>query len=237
MNFGTNENTLVWLLFGLFGLVFLFIAVVRPFLDLRARQKAEKAVVSAQKAAFGFAKEDGAESDENLKIGKLFNLYHSQIDKYQQETQSRATTSFTYAVFAMLAGLAVLVWGGFILVYGGVSDHLISGSVVSAIGAATSAYITKTFLDVHKLSLIQLNHYFKQPVLNSHILTAQRLSDVLNGRSKTKAFEDIIDKVVKLILAEQSQSAALIGSISQQFNKPPPRRRRKPGTGPSGGQT
>jgi hypothetical protein len=29
------------------------------------------------------------------------------------------------------------------------------------------------------LSLLQLNHYFKQPVINSHILTAQRIADKL----------------------------------------------------------
>jgi ABC-type multidrug transport system fused ATPase/permease subunit len=117
-------------------------------------------------------------------VGRLFNLYNKQIEKYQRETQSRASYSFLLAVLSMIAGLGILVWGGWTIVHD--PNLVASGSVIAAIGGAMSAYITKTFLDVHKLSLRQLNHYFKQPVLNSHILTAQRLTDLLEDKDAKK---------------------------------------------------
>ena len=58
--------------------------------------------------------------------------------------------------------------------------------MIAAIGGAISAYITKTFLDVHKVSLQQLNRYFAQPVINDHILMAQatRMLSRMIHRSK-----------------------------------------------------
>ena len=71
--------------------------------------------------------------------------------------------------------------------------------MIAAIGGAISAYITKTFLDVHKVSLQQLNRYFAQPVINDHILMAQRLADALpNDSPKQKAYEGIIASVTAL---------------------------------------
>jgi hypothetical protein len=112
------------------------------------------------------------------------------------------------AVFSMMAGLGILVWGGWTIVND--PNHVAAGSVIAAIGGAMSAYITKTFLDVHKLSLRQLNHYFKQPVLNAHILTAQRLTEQLDDKeAKRKALEGIIKRVADLVTAEQAQPVIL----------------------------
>jgi hypothetical protein len=108
----------------------------------------------------------------------------------------------------MGAGLGVLIWGGFNIVSGD-TQHLISGSIVATIGGALSGYITKTFLDVHRLSLLQLNHYFRQPVLNSQILNAQRLADLLNGEARQRALESIVARVCDLIDAERAKDAAL----------------------------
>jgi hypothetical protein len=61
-----------------------------------------------------------------------------------------------------------------------------------------------------RLSLLQLNHYFKQPVLNTHILTSQRLTDLLQDeKAKQKALEKIIATVCDLIHAEQAQAVVI----------------------------
>jgi len=136
-------------------------------------------------------------------IAKLFNLYSKQIEKYEVQTQARAGWSFLLAVASMGAGLGFIIWGGHQILISGDWVNVAAGGTIAAIGGSISAYITKTFLDVHRLSLIQLNHYFRQPVLNAHILTAQRLAEELKDEAaKRGAYENIIKKVSDLIISD-----------------------------------
>jgi hypothetical protein len=108
----------------------------------------------------------------------------------------------------MIGGLTVLLIG----VWHVFNEHepalTIPTSAVTIVGAAISGFIAKTFLDVHQTSLIQLNHYFKQPVLNSHILTAQRLMELLEHGDQQDAIKDIIKTVLLLIPAEQAHRSS-----------------------------
>ena len=147
-------------------------------------------------------------SENSISNANLFNLYSKQIEKYQQQTRFRASLSFAFAIFSMLAGLTFIFWGGTVILRGPGWENTAAGSAISAIGGSISAYITKTFLDIHKLSLHQLNRYFKQPVLNDHIIMAQRLADVLqNDSAKQKAYELIIASVTKLIIDQSNEQS------------------------------
>jgi hypothetical protein len=140
------------------------------------------------------------QSKQALVLGNLFNLYNTQIEKYQDETRSRASWSFYIALVAMFSGFGFIVWGGQYILTQTNWDHIAAGSCIAAIGGSISAYITKTFLDVHRISIQQLNRYFDQPVINDHILMAQRLADNLTDNSaRLKAYEGIISSVVALI--------------------------------------
>jgi hypothetical protein len=139
------------------------------------------------------------ESQRILQIGSLFDLCNKRIEKYQAETEARARWSFYFSVIAMIAGLSVVLFAAKVLL----KTPTWEGASVAAIGGAISTFITKTFLDVHKLSLQQPNHYFRQPVLHSHILTAQRLADQLpDQNAKQDAYKSIINKVLELINAD-----------------------------------
>lgn len=150
-----------------------------------------------------------------LRVGTLFDLYSKQIEKYQTETQARAGWSFIFAIIAMFSGLGFVVWGGTHILADSGWGHVAAGSGISAIGGAISAYITKTFLDVHKLSLNQLNHYFRQPVINAHVLTAQRLADELsNDAARQKAYETILHNVVALIREDAQLHSDGVDTVS-----------------------
>lgn len=139
-------------------------------------------------------------SQEALQVGNLFNLYSKQIEKYQTETQARAGWSFIFAIISMIAGLGFVVLGGVYMLTNPGWEHAAVATAIAGIGGSVGAYITKTFLDVHRLSLSQLNHYFRQPVLNAHILTAQRIADQITDNTvKQKAYEQILTKVAALI--------------------------------------
>jgi multidrug transporter EmrE-like cation transporter len=144
-------------------------------------------------------------SAEKVNPAALFDLYNKQLESYQVQTRGRASWSFFCAVISMAAGFGFLLWGA----HAAISTGL-AGATVSGLGIAMSAFITKTFLEVHKLSLLQLNHYFKQPVINSHILNAQRLADGLNDLdTKIEAYESLIHEVIKLVATEQGESVDL----------------------------
>jgi len=139
-------------------------------------------------------------SQPAIEMGRLFNLYSKQIEKYQLETRWRATLSFIFATFAMSFGFGFVLWGGSVLLTANETIALAAGGVISTVGGAVSAFITKTFLDVHRLSLTQLNRYFRQPVINDHILMAQRLADESNDPdTRKKAYETIINSIAGLI--------------------------------------
>jgi len=136
-----------------------------------------------------------------IAMGRLFNLYSKQIEKYQQETRTRASWSFVFAIISMFLGMAFVFWGGTFILSDTGTDKVAAGAAISAIGGGISAYITKTFLDVHKLSLTQLNKYFKQPVINDNILMAQRLADDVDDTEVRKeSYKNIIDSITGLIV-------------------------------------
>ena len=171
---------------------------VQIFVDARRRFAAAEAVSQAESVAF--SSDPAHERDPESERNRLFNLYSKQIERYQQQTRSRATWSFAFAIIAMTAGFVSIVWGARSMLGDAATSQMVAGGAVASLGAAASAYITKTFLDVHRLSLAQLNHYFQQPVINEHILMAQRLADHLGDQNaRLEAYRLIIRQVATLI--------------------------------------
>ena len=156
------------------SIVFLLITIYLIIrIDKSTSKDAEKKVEEAEKEAYGFP----SENQDGIKMERLFDLYSKQIEKYQIETRGRATLSFIFAILSMSLGMGFIFWGGSFILTDPNANHVAAGAAISAIGGGISAYITKTFLDVHKLSLTQLNRYFTQPVINDHIVMAQRLAE------------------------------------------------------------
>lgn len=124
-------------------------------------------------------------------------FYLKQIAVYQNETRGRARSSFSAALVAMFLGMGFMVWGALAMA------KPWAGSAIGALGGALSAFITKTFLDVHKVSLVQLNRYFRQPVLQSNVIEARLLADEMGSDDLTRrAYSKIITSVIRLIQDE-----------------------------------
>jgi len=167
----------------------------------RRQKDLDEECTKAKERVFRTTTKDGAET---LRLGDLLNFCYAKISKYEFETRARASWSFGLAVVAMLAGFGILCWGAYVLFH---AKNIIPGSIISAVGGAMSAYIAKTFLDIHRVSLQQLNHYFKQPVLSSHILSAQRLADRLDDDTlKKEMYRNLIDQVIALIPADEAKA-------------------------------
>jgi hypothetical protein len=165
-------------------------------------RNATKRVEESEKKAYNLT----PGSKDGIKIERLFYLYSKQIGKYQQETRTRATLSFLFAILSMSAGMGFMFWGGSFILADPNANRVAAGAAISAIGGGISAYITTTFLDVHKLSLNQLNRYFTQPVINDHIVMAQRLAeDVRDDEVRKKSYEKIVTSITALIDATNAE--------------------------------
>lgn len=179
------------------------LSIVFRFFHSRAEEAASKKVDAAEEQAF--VESGNTRAARPVATEQLFNLYSKQIQKYQTQTQWRARSSFWAAIIAMFVGFGFLGWGGYILIGASESKEgretvLAAGGIVSALGGAISGYIAKTFLDVHRLALSQLNHYFRQPLINDYILMGQRLADQCgNDDGKMKGYDSLIEAVASLV--------------------------------------
>jgi len=208
----------------------ILVALVKVVSDAIDIVRARKRLLEAEKQAYRQSPEDLVERTDQLKtshddlekraraldaliqssrrslqVGRLFDLYSKQIEKYQTETQARAGWSFIFAIVAMIAGLGFVVGGGVHILTNPGWEHVAAATAISGIGGAVGAFITKTFLDVHRLSLSQLNHYFRQPVVNAHVLTAQRLAEQMTDPAARQiAYQQILSQVAGLIREEAS---------------------------------
>ncbi len=150
----------------------------------------------------------------------LFDLYNKQIERYQTETRARAGWSFFFAIFAMFAGLVLVVWGGRTIIESDDWKNVAGGTAISGLGGIISAYITKTFLDIHRLSLSQLNRYFQQPVINTYVLTAQRLSEQIEDKTiQQQIYGKMVDQIISLIKNDQNIACGLYGEDTANVEK------------------
>ena len=79
-------------------------------------------------------------------------------------------------------------------------SNSVAGAAIGGFGGALSAFITKTFLDIHKTSLDQLNHYFRQPVIRTSVIEAQELAELVGDKKlRQGAYLKIIGNVIRLI--------------------------------------
>ncbi|MES2206263.1 MAG: hypothetical protein V4525_05625 [Pseudomonadota bacterium] len=163
---------------------------------------------------------DNREIDPLTERIALFDLYNKQIERYQTETRARAGWSFLFAICAMFAGLLLVVWGGRTIIQSADWKNIAGGTAISGLGGIMSAYITKTFLDIHRLSLNQLNRYFQQPVINTYVLTAQRLSEQIEDTTlKQQTYQKIIDQIIDLIQDDQKISHGSRTAVSSRVKK------------------
>ncbi|MBU2494674.1 MAG: hypothetical protein KJ571_18790 [Bacteroidetes bacterium] len=225
MNYASFTFDILWLI------SVVVLPLIKLILDKLNSRKQDEKVEAAEKKAFELSSDDIDkiiekfntsqqkletqtseiskiidDTKDSIRVGRLFNLYSKQIEKYQKETQSRASWSFIFAIIAMVSGLGFVFWGGTNIILKAGWTNIVAGSAIASIGGAVSAYITKTFLNVHKLSLTQLNRYFKQPVLNENILTAQRLADSIDDKEfKLKSYATIINSISQIITSDLSE--------------------------------
>lgn len=76
------------------------------------------------------------------------------------------------------------------------ASRILLGST-AGLGTAFSAYIAAIYLKVYHSTLAQLNYYFRQPLVNSYLLAAERLMGDMSSERRDDMRAKIIDAMLQ----------------------------------------
>jgi MFS family permease len=122
----------------------------------------------------------------------LMNANRKQMDAYDSLARSQASFSYRTSQIAMGVGLALIVSGVIIVILADKSSTKYAAAIITAVGGATGAYLSRTFLAVQRDAAVQMNFYFEQPLIQSYLLAAERLLEKVPENRKSEALETII---------------------------------------------
>jgi hypothetical protein len=146
----------------------------------------------------------------------LMRANRKQMDAYDALARSQAQTSYRASQIAMGIGLAILTAGIVIAIFAHSDATKYAAAIITASGAAVGGFITRTFISVHLHASNQMNFYFRQPLVQSYLLSAERLAQRLPEKDQPEQ----INKILASVMAQVDPSRA-----EEAFASSRPRRR------------
>lgn len=122
-------------------------------------------------------------------FGALLEFNRGLIEKYHLGTRRRAMSSFWAGLLAMAVGLGVLIYGAIAVFQGSEATELntnqrVVAATFAAVAGAVASYVARTFMLAHSRALDDLSAYFRQPLVTSYLLAAERIAaDLSKGRT------------------------------------------------------
>ena len=164
---------------------------------------------SADKTAFRAGQDGQAERDTSrrgriLKDPELENLIllnRQQIEIYHRITTRQARRADRNSQAAMAVGFAILTVGALTVLRVADDTSKVVVGVLASLGSLFSGYISHTFLRAESVAMAQLNFYFRQPLVTSYILLAERVSQKLPREQEPQALRALIDRVLDAAIA------------------------------------
>jgi hypothetical protein len=149
-------------------------------------------------AALAQQASDGNDPEE---LTKLITVNRQQMEGYQALTRGQAKTSYRWSQAALGVGLLALIGGVLVtLSTSGVANKTAVAGL-TAIAGALSSYVARTYLRIYERTLQQLNFYFRQPLVTSYILTAERVANKIKQKDRH-------DDMIAAIIDESLKAAA-----------------------------
>jgi hypothetical protein len=135
-------------------------------------------------------------SDPDLQNLLLVN--RTQLNLYQEIATKDAKAASRNSRFAIGIGFIILVVGAVVAVRTPSSTSKIVVAALASLGSVLSGYIGQTFLRAQADAMKQLNYYFRQPLVASYLLSAERIALKLNDENSTRtALRDVIKNVLQ----------------------------------------
>jgi len=135
---------------------------------------------------------------EKMALPNLIELNRLMLNNYHGIATEQAESSFRSSRRAMWCGfvwlLACFSAALFIPVSTGV--QILVGAL-AVVGGALSGFLSRTYIRVYERALQQLNQYFNQPLLNSYLLSAERLIGEMSEKTRDHAYEAVLQRLLE----------------------------------------
>jgi uncharacterized SAM-binding protein YcdF (DUF218 family) len=170
---------------------------------------------------------------DQMALPSLINLNRLLLDNYHGIATDQAESSFRSSRRAMWCGFLWLLmcFSAAVFLPTAARAQLLLGSLALT-GGALSAFLGRTYIHVYERSLQQLNQYFDQPLLNSYLLSAERLIGEMETSNRDQAYQAVLERLL------ESSSRLSVGNgqtADKRSTKPRSTRRSKP-TGAANGE-
>ncbi|MDP8993226.1 MAG: hypothetical protein M3N31_09295 [Actinomycetota bacterium] len=137
---------------------------------------------------------------EDMRLADLVRLNRKQTNEYQLIAQRQARSSHRSSQVASAVGLLILASGSATAIFGPTqSTPRIIAAALTSLGMTLSGYIGRTYLRTYEVTLRQMNWYYGQPLVNSYLLTAERLAEKVPEKQA-----EIFGEIISVVLARAS---------------------------------
>lgn len=220
--------TYVWIAIGIILVLVLSVGLALLYLRIRLAQRRadhEAAVFAAEQAALRSAREKVA---EQMSLGTLHDYNRLLLADYHQIATEQASSSFRSSRRAMWGGFAWLkvCFGAAVWQVTTTGSQVLIGTL-AAVGGTLSGYLSRTYLRVYERTLLQLNQYYRQPLLNSYLLSAERIvRDLDSAELKNTMYEQLLMQIIasagaldKLLSSEALGAATSVSHLRSRASR------------------
>jgi len=135
---------------------------------------------------------------EKMALPNLIELNRLMLDNYHGIATEQAESSFRSSRRAMWCGFVWLLacFSAVLFIPVPTAVQILVGAL-AVIGGALSGFLSRTYIHVYERALQQLNQYFSQPLLNSYLLSAERIIGEMSVEARDCAYEAVLQRLLE----------------------------------------
>jgi hypothetical protein len=154
-----------------------------------------------QKRLRNEAEQSAAEIADANDFTELMKVNAKNMATYTALARGQANTAFRNSQIAMAIGLIVLFVGAVAAIAAQDTAARIATASLTALGGAFAGYIARTFIQSYNSAIEQLNFAFQQPLVNSYLLSSERLvNEMSTDDRKDNALETVVGQLMAIVI-------------------------------------
>lgn len=133
---------------------------------------------------------------DRMTLPSLVELNRLTLTEYHSIATNQAQKSFRSGQRAILAGFTwMIACFTAVIIVDSFEGKLITAAL-APIGGILAGFLGRTYIHVYERSLVQLNQYYSQPLVNSYYLAAERLAEDMSESAKDKLLERVVEQLL-----------------------------------------
>jgi hypothetical protein len=133
---------------------------------------------------------------ERMSLPSLLELNRLMLTEYHSIATNQAQKSFKSSQRAMLGGFTWLIACFTAVMFIDSLYGRIIAAAMAPVGSILAAFLSRTYLFVYDRALVQLSHYYSQPLLNSYYLAAERLTNEMSPEARDRLLGKVVEQLL-----------------------------------------